>query len=86
MDDLFKEMGKLLAEVAGVDPEWLEDQEKRIDDIVRILPSDVSTALTIISVAIDRYAAKQHLKSSELWQAMNEVATEVHKEFGDYEE
>lgn len=86
MDDLFKELGKLLVEMAGVDQEWIADKERRIDDIVRILPSDVSTALTIISVAIDRYAAKQHLKSSELWQAMNEVATEVHKELGDYEE
>lgn len=86
MDDLFKELGQALTEMAGVDPEWIADQARRIDDIVRILPDDVSTALTIISVSIDRYAAKQHLKSSELWKAMNEVASEVHKEFGDYEE
>lgn len=87
MDDLFKEFVGLIAEMEEVTPEWISEQEKRIDYIVSILPDDdVSAALIIISVAIDKYAAKQHLKSSELWKTMTDVAAAVHKEFGDYGE
>lgn len=84
MDDILKELKELIED--GVDLNLILDQERRVDDIIRILPDDVSAALTVISVAIDKYAAKQHLKSSEVWQTMTEVSAQVHKEFGDYGE
>ena len=85
MDDLVKKLNELNAEIDGLIPDWLFDQAERIEDIVTILPDDVIDALTIISVAIDLYAAKHHLGSSLVWKALTDVSEEVHKESGDYE-
>lgn len=85
MDDLVKQLNQLEPEIKDLIPEWVFDQAERIDTIVTALPDDIPDALTIISVAIDFYAAKQHLKRSEVWKLLTEVAADVRKEIGDYE-
>ena len=61
------------------------DKVEQIIDVVEN-EEDIINALTILSVAIDAYAARKGLKSSEVWEAMNQVQQAVHAEYGDYKE
>lgn len=51
-----------------------------------MLPEDNAMAASVICATIDKYAARVHMKSSEVWDAFYTVSKQVHKEFGDYEQ
>lgn len=51
-----------------------------------MLPEDNAMAASVICATIDKYAARVHMKSSEVWDAFYTVSKQVHKEFGEYGE
>lgn len=51
-----------------------------------MLPEDNAMAASVICATIDKYAARIHMKSSEVWDAFYHVSKQVHKEFGEYGE
>lgn len=71
MDDFFKDLERINA------------QQELIMNMVNKLPDCTCVALTVISMVIDKYAAKHHLSSSLLWKVLTDVAAEVHNEIGD---
>jgi len=54
--------------------EHIEEYNGIIDHILEILPSDHLMLLTILSVCIDKYAARFNMKSMEYWKMVYEVA------------
>ena len=72
MDDFFKELEKKV-----------DTTQELIMNIVTELPDCVPAALTIISMVVDQYAAKHHVRSSSLWKVLIDVAEQVHNEMGD---
>lgn len=60
----------------------------KVEQIINVVENeeDIVTAITILSVAIDAYADRKGLKSSEVWECMDTVQKAVHAEYGDYRE
>lgn len=63
--------------------ERISTQQNLIMNIITELPDCVPAALTIISMVIDKYAAKHNLRSSEVWKVLIDVSSQVHDEMGD---
>ena len=55
-----------------------------VDEIMEKLSDQPHVALSIISMVIDEYAAKNERSSWELWEMMYDTARQVHKERGDF--
>lgn len=71
MDDLMKEITR---------------QVSTIDAIVELLPDEIDSAFTSISMAVDVYAHKMGISSSRAWEWLYTVAKEVIKQEGEYGE
>lgn len=71
MDDLMKEITR---------------QVSTIDAIVELLPDEIDSAFTSISMTVDVYAHKMGISSSRAWECLYTVAKEVIKEEGEYGE
>lgn len=68
--------------------EFFTGYKDKVEQIINVVENeeDIINALVILSVAIDAYADRKGLKSSEVWEAMNHVQKQVHAEYGDYKE
>lgn len=64
----------------------LRDYAEMATIFVNLLPEDDGMAASVICAMIDKYAARIHMKSSDVWDAFYAVSKQVHKEFGDYAE
>ena len=62
--------------------------EDKVEQIIKVVENEEFevNAIIILSVAIDVYAARKGLKSSGVWEAMNQVQQAIHAEYGDYKE
>ena len=67
--------------------DFITGYQDKVEQIVKVVENeDHIDAMTLLSVAIDAYAYRKGLKSSEVWEAMNQVQKAVHAEYGDYKE
>lgn len=71
----------------------IDELLERLDDSVmlatafcNLLPVDDELAASVICATIDKYAARIHKKSSDVWLAFYLASKMVHKEFGEYGE
>ena len=64
----------------------LEDYMSITDTILSILPDDTICALSIISVCIDTYAARNGLKGMQAWDIIYQIVKQVHNEHGEMED
>lgn len=71
MDDLMKEITKRMT---------------TCDAIVDLLPDEIESAFTSISLAVDVYAHKMGISSSRAWDWLYTIAKEVIKQEGEYGE
>lgn len=65
------EMLKILAEFLT--------EEKIILEILNLLPTERHSALVIISMVVDKYAADHKMDIPTTWQMLHETALEVYK-------
>ena len=56
------------------------------DAIVELLPNEIDSAFTSISLAVDVYAHRMGISSSRAWDWLYTVAKEVIKQEGEYGE
>ena len=66
--------------------EMLVKQTATIDAIVELLPDEIDSAFTSISMAVDVYAHKMGISRSRAWEWLYTVAKEVIKQEGEYGE
>lgn len=64
----------------------ITEQVTTIDAIVELLPDEIDSAFTSISMAVDVYAHKMGISSSRAWDWLYDVAKQVIKEHGEYGE
>lgn len=66
--------------------ERLDDAAMLATAFCNLLPEDDDEAASVICATIDKYAARIHMKSSDVWDAFYLISKQVHKEFGEYGE
>lgn len=58
--------------------------ERRVNEILDLLPDEEYNGFTIISMVIDKYSKRIGRSSREVWKMMYTIAMSVHDEEGDY--